>query len=60
LRCDEDCCRPTRRDIATSGRRDFPKRPVDRAPEARRFDEKKAADRIAVCSLKMFPATANR
>ena len=30
-------------------------------PEAqRRFDEKTAADRIAVCSLKIFPATANR
>jgi hypothetical protein len=38
--------------------RNLPDRPVDRP--ARWYDEKKAADRIAVCSLEMFPATANR
>jgi hypothetical protein len=54
------CDRAMRRCMSTSRLRNLPARPVGRDPGKRRFDEKTAADRIAVCSLKIFPATANR
>jgi hypothetical protein len=38
------------RGIAAPRLRSFPERPATRPAQARRFDEKKAADRIAVCS----------
>lgn len=50
LRCNEACCRTPYRDDSMSRGRDRPVRPDERIARMLRFDEKKAADRIAVCS----------
>ena len=50
LRRNEACCRTPYRDDSISRRRDRPQRPAERIARMLRFDEKKAADRIAVCS----------